>query len=94
MDPLSPWLIVIVYAVDLLGLAKLGRAHGWRMRALSSIPLLFVIVYSWVGFSDPPIESVRYALRYILLFSGGVGGYVIFDFLLRGKSLNRRHDDR
>lgn len=94
MDPLSPWLIVIVFAVDLIGLAMLGRTHGWRVRALASIPLLFVLLYGWVGLFEPDIELVRSTLRYVLLFSGGVGGYVIFDFLLRSNKMHRRHNDR
>lgn len=94
MEPLSPWLIVIVFAADLLGLAMLSRTHGWRVKALASIPLLFVLLYGWVGISNPPIEWVRFPLRYVLLYSGGVGGYVVFDFLLRNNGQHRRHNDR
>lgn len=97
MDPLSPWLIVIVYAADLVGLVSLGsRAHGWRIKALVLIPLGFVLLYSYLGIFDPPIEFARQALRYMLLFSGGIGGYVIYDYLwrIRKSFYRRRHDDR
>jgi hypothetical protein len=85
----NSWLLVIVYLPAVVGSFLIGRQQP-REYVFTFLPLSIVILYIWIGVFDPPIESARIALRYVLLFCGGLLNYVVFDSLLeyRRKSRN------
>lgn len=97
MTALSPWLIVILSFVAALGMWLLAQrgTHGWRLIALSTIPLFICLVYVSVGISLASSDQARVWVRYVLLYSLSVANYVIYSYYIEAAKFHkRRHNDR
>lgn len=46
------------------------------------LPLAIVLLYAWVGITEPAIETARNALRYVLLAIGSCLDYLLIDYII------------
>lgn len=95
MSTPSPWLIVVLSFVATLGMWLLTQrgTHGWRLTALSTIPLSICLVYACIGISLAPSDQARIWVRYVLLYSLSVANYVIYSYYIEAAKFHKRHHD-
>lgn len=72
---------MIVYLPAALCFAYLGRRTP-RAYAFMFLPLAIVLLYAWVGITEPAIETARNALRYVLLAIGSCLDYLLIDYII------------
>ena len=87
---LSLILIIVLCAIVTVGLSVLYRdTREWRYLSLILIPVAFMIVYLWIGFTIPSGEAVRNATRSVIMFSGFNAAYVIFTYIGKMRRLKQ-----
>lgn len=84
----SAWLLVLVYLPAVAGLLCIGRRKP-RVGSLFLIPLAVVILYVWIGVTDPDIEQARAVLRQVLISVGAYVDYIVAAHIIDAR---RRHE--
>lgn len=78
----SPLLFVIMSLYILLELWRINRfvIDRWEIESLMLIPIMIIILYSWIGLFEPSIESARFWLRCVIATSLGIGCHVSYTY--------------
>ena len=78
----SPFLIMIMGIIILYGLVTLNRTiNDWRLISLSLIPVSLILLYGWVVFFAPFVETVRLVMRLVIILDMGIATHVIAEYI-------------
>lgn len=78
----TPFLFVLMSLYILFELIRINSFLGgaWEINSLMCIPVIFAVVYLYIGMVNPPIEVARSALRIAVSISLGIGCYIAYAY--------------
>ena len=85
----APFLFVLMSLYILFELIRINAFIGgaWELDSLMCIPIIFCLVYLYIGIYNPPIELARNVLRIGVSASLGIGCYIVYAY---SRMLRRR----
>lgn len=78
----SPFLFVLMSIYILFELIRINSIVGgkWELNSMSLIPIIFAVVYLYIGIFNPPIETARNLSRIGISMSLGIGCYIAYAY--------------
>jgi hypothetical protein len=75
----TPFLYIAMGLYILIKLQRINKIlNMWELDSLSLIPIIFILLYSWIGFISPIIEYARLGNRVAVAFSLTIACHVLY----------------
>jgi TM2 domain-containing membrane protein YozV len=84
----SSFFIVLMFIITLYGIIRIYILKPrWEIQALVLIPIMYILLYSWIGIFDPHAELSRTWARIVNSIFSGLLIPVVFSYLSELKKL-------